>query len=102
MKDPASRARALLARRGAAAPSADAEILVGALELREALAEAGTAEAVEVVGARIAEGISRCGEALSLAFDRDDLAGAGRETLRLQYLTKAAADARARRAAIAR
>lgn len=108
LKDPLRRADYLLqTRKGAATPAGcnmvnDNALLMEALELREALAEAGTADAVKLLARRSETDIESCLRNLSSAFAEDDLKMASWLTTRLKYLRKFADDCRARRLQLAR
>ncbi|HBT43530.1 MAG TPA: Fe-S protein assembly co-chaperone HscB, partial [Rhodospirillaceae bacterium] len=69
-----------------------------AMEMREALAEAETAEDVATVTKRAQGEIADCESELSDAFAADDLDQAAALITRLKYLRKLADDTRARRA----
>jgi len=103
LKDPLRRADYLLhLSRDAATPEGcnlvnDMELLTEAMELREALAEAGSPAEVRVLAARAADDIRRCTSGLSDAFAAGDLDVASRLTTRLKYLRKLADDCRTRR-----
>lgn len=75
----------------------DLELLTEAMELREALAEAGTAGEVATLARRAADDIERCISELAEAFADDDFDSAGKLTTRLKYLRKLADDCRVRR-----
>lgn len=75
----------------------DLELLTEAMELREALAEAGTPDEVADLARRAADDIARCTRDLSQAFAAEDFEAAARLTTRLKYLRKLADDCRARR-----
>jgi molecular chaperone HscB len=80
----------------------DQELLTEALELREALAEADTPEAVRTLAKRTGQDIELCVDALSAAFADDDLERASYLSTRLKYLRKLADDCRSRRLELAR
>lgn len=75
----------------------DTELLMETMELREALAEAETIAAVDVLSKRAANDIKRCIEQLSTLFASDDLEGACKLTTRLKYLKKLAEETRIHR-----
>lgn len=75
----------------------DQALLIETMELREALAEATTAEQVDALSARADDDIRRCIEQLSKLFDDDDIEGACRLTTRLKYLKKLAEETRIHR-----
>ncbi len=79
----------------------DALLLAETLELREALSEAETRDDVEVLARRADCDIRVCIEELAVLFGNDDLEGACRQTTRLKYLRKLAAETRAARARFA-
>ncbi len=103
LKDSLRRAAYLLALKGR--PSGidgsttidDPALLMEAMEMREALAEAETPEAVEKVAAKADQDLLEIRCALSQAFQHDDLDAAATLTTRLKYLTKLAEEARARK-----
>lgn len=76
----------------------DQELLMEAMELREALIEATTPAEVDKLAHRAAEDIAACIAELADAFARDKLESACRLTTRLKYLTKLADETRARKA----
>lgn len=104
LKDPLKRAAYLLKIRGrtvdveGAATVNDPVLLMEAMEMREALAEAETIEQVAELAARAEADVQDCQRGLSNAFNKDDLDLAGSLTTRLKYLTKLAEEARARKA----
>jgi molecular chaperone HscB len=79
----------------------DPALLMEAMEMREALAEAGTIQAVDAVVARARADAESCRHDLSRAFAAPDLKMATRDTLRLTYLTKLIDEARSRRLNVA-
>ena len=79
----------------------DLELLTEAMELREALAEAGTPADVAALAQRATNDIDRCTADLSGAFAADDFEAAARLATRLKYLRKLADDCRARRLQLA-
>lgn len=103
LKDPLRRADYLLhLRRDGSEPEGcylvnDQELLTEALELREALAEADTPEAVAALARRTRNDIERCIAELSEAFAAESVDRAPRLATRLKYLRKLAEECRARR-----
>lgn len=108
LKDPLRRAGYLLRLAGrvvdvdSAATIADPTLLMEAMEMREALAEAETPEAVGAVAAKADQDVLHCQCELSVAFGADDLDKAAQLTTRLKYLTRLSDDARARKARLTR
>jgi molecular chaperone HscB len=106
LNDPLKRATYLLRLKGVNSEVAeektvnDPVLLMEAMEKREALSEAESADAIEelMIGAG-ATAIQLLSE-ISLAFAADDLAAANRSVLRLKYLRKFLEEARLRRAAL--
>jgi molecular chaperone HscB len=93
LKTPLSRAEALLEAKGAgkqdnARTESDPELLMEAMESREALAEAETTDEVAKLEARTRMEIELSEEALSVAFSADDFEGAMDIVTRLKYLLK--------------
>jgi molecular chaperone HscB len=80
----------------------DQELLIEQMERREALAEVDTPQSAERLAKAAAVDAQATTAAIALAFARDDIAAAGRATLRLRYLLKLAEDARGTRARLAR
>lgn len=78
----------------------DPVILMEAMELREQLAGAESAETVEKIAATTADDIEDCEAGLALAFRGRDLDGACSLTTRLKYLRKLVDEVRAARARI--
>lgn len=100
LRSPLRRAEYLLALAGVAASESDAEVLMEALEDREALAEAddvGASALAETAGKRR----EACIAALATAFDRGRLGEAGQLSGRLAYLDKFINEARTRRVTVA-
>lgn len=103
LKDPLKRAVYLLRLAGrqvdvdGAQTVADPALLMEAMEMREALAEADTPQAVGEVAAHAESEILACQCAISAAFAHEDFDKAGTLTTRLKYLTKLADEARARK-----
>ena len=75
----------------------DQELLMEAMEMREALMMAETAEEVDEVARRALTDINDCIAALGEAFDENDLETACRLTTRLKYLDKMALETKAHR-----
>ncbi|MBK8176865.1 MAG: Fe-S protein assembly co-chaperone HscB [Rhodospirillales bacterium] len=102
LKDPLRRAGYLLQTRHAADGSAgvthanDPDLLLEAMELREALEDAGTPEAVRALAQSARVDIERCVANVADAFARSDFDEAARLTTRLTYLHKLTDDCRAR------
>jgi molecular chaperone HscB len=107
LKDAVKRAQALLARAGIASPVGesrtieDRELLMEAMEAREALAEAENLEAVKRLAERAQREDAACIKALAAAFAERDWAEAIRQTTRLKYWRKFAEELRGRRAVLA-
>jgi len=76
----------------------DQMLLMESMELREALAEAETAQEVDAISERADEDIRVCIEQLSRLFADDDIEGACRLTTRLKYLQKLAEETRMHKA----
>jgi molecular chaperone HscB len=106
LKDPLARAGELLRLAGCEVRFEgqgtvdDPELLMEAMEMREALAEAETAAAADLVRARAEADVAACRDDLATAFAANDLDDAGRLALRLRYLEKLADEARQRRRAL--
>ena len=79
----------------------DPALLMEAMEMREALAEAQAPAAVDAVVGRARAEAETCRARLSRDFAAADLAAAKKDTLRLTYLDKLIEDARARRLNVA-
>ena len=94
LKSPVLRAEYLLELKGAPPAGGhektvnDEDVLMEAMETREALADAETPADVDAILARADAGIRECTEALSAAFGNSDLVAAAALTLRLTYLHK--------------
>lgn len=107
LKDPLARAACLLRLAGRAVKFDghgtvnDPELLMEAMEMREALAEAATADQAGVLLASAEADVASCRDALGQAFALGDLDGAERLALRLRYLDKLADEARQRRRSLA-
>ncbi|OIQ79492.1 hypothetical protein GALL_387700 [mine drainage metagenome] len=108
LKDPLRRAAYLLRLAGRvvdveqAGTVDDPALLMEAMEMREALAEAAEPEAVAALQAKAERDVAACVADLAAAFAADDLDGAGRLTTRLKYLGKLADEAKARRMRLTR
>jgi molecular chaperone HscB len=104
LKDPLRRADYLVHLKGAGVLAegcnlvADQDLLTESMELREALAEAETADEVDRLAQRAARDIRFCVEGLSAAFAADRVDAACRLVTRLKYLRKLAEECRLRRA----
>jgi molecular chaperone HscB len=102
LKTPLSRAEALLEAKGAgkqdqARTESDPELLMEAMESREALEAAETADEVAKLEASTRMDVEVSEEALSLAFSADDLEGATNIVTRLKYLLKLLQEIRRKR-----
>jgi len=75
----------------------DQELLMEAMEMREALMEADDLEAVDKVGKQAADDIADCIAALECSFAEKDWETTCRLTTRLKYLTKMADETKAHR-----
>jgi molecular chaperone HscB len=108
LKEPLKRAVYLLKLAGAkidmdgASTTSDPELLMAAMEAREALAMAETAEEADAVVARTEGDIALCLDDLSRAFAEAKLDGAQKLSIKLKYLLRLSDEARGRRARIAR
>lgn len=104
LKDPLRRAEYLLTLRGrpvqgdACSTISDPRVLLEAMEMREELADAQSAEEIEGIIARVEAECEAVQAEVSDAFARDALDVAGKHCIRLRYLVKLAAEARERRA----
>jgi len=102
VKSPLVRAEYLLSLNGVTVNAetgnrpADPNVLMEAMESREALAEAGTEAEVTALAARARESHAQCLGALTAAFRADDMDAAARLATRLKYLAKFAEEARGR------
>ncbi len=107
LKDPLARAAELLRLAGrevrfdGQGTVADPELLMEAMEMREALAEAATAAEAAAVLARAETDVAGCRRALGEAFATADLDRAEKLALRLRYLAKLSDEARQRRRSLA-
>lgn len=102
LKDPLSRAAYLAGLKGVELPGDgktidDPDLLMEAMEAREALHEAATPEAVDALAAQARQDMQRALAGLGSLFLHDDRAGIRKTLLRLRYLDKFAEEARARR-----
>ena len=99
LKDPMRRAAYLLELLGKnvenddRTSSNDPKLLIEAMEMREELEEASSADAIRVIEARAAENVKKCELNLGCAFNENNLTEAGRLTTRLRYLTRLAEEA---------
>ncbi|MCC7045523.1 MAG: Fe-S protein assembly co-chaperone HscB [Alphaproteobacteria bacterium] len=105
LRDPLSRAVYLLRLQGVELEPpggqtiSDPDLLMEAMEMREALAEAGDAASVAVLARRIESERAAALTTLATAFAAGARDAARKAALRLKYLGKLAEDIRARRAA---
>lgn len=102
LKDPLSRAVYLAGLKGVELPGDgktidDPELLMEAMEAREALHEAATPEAVDALAAQARQDTEQALAGLGTLFLRHDKAAIRKALLRLRYLDKFAEEARARR-----
>ncbi|MBM3650022.1 MAG: Fe-S protein assembly co-chaperone HscB [Alphaproteobacteria bacterium] len=102
LKDPLSRAVYLAELRGVVLPGDgktidDPDLLMEAIEAREELHEAGTAQAVEALAARARAVMAKSLGDLGGLLLQDDKPAIRKALLRLRYLDKFAEEARARR-----
>jgi molecular chaperone HscB len=103
LKDPLARAEHLLALAGrpvradGAETVSDPELLMEAMELREQLAEAASAAAVDALIAESRAGAAALEQQISRAFAANDFAAAQKLALRLRYVRKLIDEARERR-----
>lgn len=106
LKDPLRRAAYLLGLKGLGAAidkdetMCDPELLMEAMEAREALGEAGSVAAVEALQVKAGADALNILSELAKAFARDDLPLANRLTTKLKYLRKYLEETRARRVAL--
>lgn len=80
---------------------ADPIILMEAMELREAIADARSAGQVELFVANVAADVEECIGDLAVAFRKNDTDEAAKLTTRLRYLQKLIDESRARRSRLA-
>ncbi|TAJ39936.1 MAG: Fe-S protein assembly co-chaperone HscB [Reyranella sp.] len=102
LKDPLSRAVYLAGLNGVELPGDgktidDPDLLMEAMEAREALHEATTPEAVDALAAQARQDMQQALAGLGTLFLRHDKAAIRKALLRLRYLDKFAEEARARR-----
>ena len=102
LKDPLSRAVYFAGLKGVELPGDgktidDPDLLMEAMEAREALHEAKTVEAVDTLAAESRQGMQAALSGLGSLFLRDDKPAIRKALLRLRYLDKFAEEARARR-----
>ncbi|UYN97484.1 MAG: Fe-S protein assembly co-chaperone HscB [Enhydrobacter sp.] len=102
LKDPLARAVYLAQLRGVELPGDgktidDPELLMEAMEAREALQDAMTSEAVEALAAGVRDDMRRALDGLGGLFSANDGVAIKKALLRLRYLDKFADEARARR-----
>jgi molecular chaperone HscB len=102
LKDPLSRAFYLAELRGVEMPGDgktidDPDLLMEAMEAREALGDANTAKAIESLAERALRDKQEALDGLASLFLRDDKPAIRKALLRLRYLEKFADEARARR-----
>lgn len=102
LKDPLSRAVYLAGLKGVELPGDgktidDPDLLMEAMETREALHEAATPEAVDALAAQARQDMQRALAGLGSLFLANDRAAIRKTLLRLRYLDKFAEEARARR-----
>lgn len=107
LKDPLSRAIYLASLKGVELPGDgktidDPELLMEAMEVREALHEADKVEAVDLLADKARDDIKNALSGLTGLFLRDDRPALRKALLRLRYLDKFAEEARARRANLER
>ena len=107
LKDPLRRAVYLASLKGVELPGDgktidDPELLMEAMEVREALHEAETIEQVDMLARKADSDMENALSGLAGLFLRNDILGLRRALLRLRYLDKFAEEARARRANLER
>ena len=102
VKAPLARAEYLLSLNGVTVNAetgnrpADPDVLMEAMESREALAEAETEAEIGALAARARESQKQCLDALAAAFQANDLDAAARLATRLKYLATFTEEARGR------
>ena len=102
LKDPLNRAFYMAELAGVEMPGDgktidDPELLMEAMEAREALHEAASAEAVDRLAAEVRQDVQKALAGLGSLFLANDRAAIRKALLRLRYLDKFAEEARARR-----
>ncbi|HEY6982656.1 Fe-S protein assembly co-chaperone HscB [Reyranella sp.] len=107
LKDPLSRAVYLASLKGVELPGDgktidDPELLMEAMEAREALLEAETIEEVDLLARKAGSDMENALSGLAGLFSRDDRPALRSALLRLRYLDKFADEARSRRTALER
>jgi molecular chaperone HscB len=107
LKDPLARATYLARLKGVELPGDgktidDPDLLMEAMDAREALHEAGTIQAVDALAAQAREQMQQALAGLGSLFLRDDKPALRKTLLRLRYLDKFAGEAQGRRANLAR
>lgn len=106
LKDPLRRAAYLLGLKGISAAidrdetMRDPELLMEAMEAREALSEAESVVAIEALQVKAGADALNILSELAKAFARDDLPAANKLTTRLKYLRKYLEETRTRRVAL--
>lgn len=106
LSDPLKRATYLLRLKGVISEASadktvnDSALLMEAMEKREALAQAESADAIETLTVTAAGDAIQLLSDISKAFAAENLSAANRATLRLRYLRKFLEEARLRRAAL--
>lgn len=102
VKSPLRRAEYLLSLNGVTVNAetgnrpTDPDVLMEAMESREALAEAGTEAEIAALAARARDNQKQCLDALAAAFQANDLDVAARLAVRLKYLATFTDEARGR------
>lgn len=94
LKDPVARAEYLLMQKGIKADKPCVEVLMEAMEQREALAELNSEKALAAFSKKIKTEIEDSKAILAKAFSAGAFEQAKKETLRLKYLTKLAEEIR--------
>lgn len=107
LKDPLSRAFYLAGMAGVDLPADgktidDPDLLMEAMEAREALHDADTPAAVDILAAKARQDVQKALEGLGSLFLANDRAAIRKALLRLRYLDKFAEEARGRRMNIER